>query len=158
MTPTQAKYTKTFPISWEQLHRDSRALAWRLVDMKAWNWLYQHPEATAADFKEAIISISKMVWNQYYAPVFKVRDEIILGSYSHMIAYPLYLPDYALGHVIQFQMEDWMEGKNIAQEMERLCSSGNIIPQLWMKKAVGSKISTQPLLNAVKKALKIIKK
>ena len=36
MTPTQAKYTKTFPISWEQLHRDSRALAWRLVDMKAW--------------------------------------------------------------------------------------------------------------------------
>ena len=36
MTPIQAKYTKTFPISWEQLHRDSRALAWRLVDMKAW--------------------------------------------------------------------------------------------------------------------------
>jgi len=35
-TTTQAKYTKTFPISWEQLHRDSRALAWRLVDMKAW--------------------------------------------------------------------------------------------------------------------------
>jgi len=35
-TTKQAKYTKTFPISWEQLHRDSRALAWRLVDMKAW--------------------------------------------------------------------------------------------------------------------------
>ena len=29
-------YTKTFPISWEQLHRDSKALAWRLVDMQAW--------------------------------------------------------------------------------------------------------------------------
>ena len=25
-------YTKTYPISWEQLHRDSRALAWRLLD------------------------------------------------------------------------------------------------------------------------------
>jgi adenine/guanine phosphoribosyltransferase-like PRPP-binding protein len=36
VTAIQAKYTKTFPISWEQLHRDSRALAWRLVDMKAW--------------------------------------------------------------------------------------------------------------------------
>jgi xanthine phosphoribosyltransferase len=26
------RYTKTYPISWEQLHRDSRALAWRLLD------------------------------------------------------------------------------------------------------------------------------
>ena len=36
MPATQGRYTKTFPISWEQLHRDSKALAWRLVDMKAW--------------------------------------------------------------------------------------------------------------------------
>jgi len=26
-------YTKTYPISWDQLHLDSRALAWRLLDM-----------------------------------------------------------------------------------------------------------------------------
>ncbi len=26
-------YTKTYPISWDQLQRDSRALAWRLLDM-----------------------------------------------------------------------------------------------------------------------------
>jgi len=26
------RYRKTYPISWEQLHRDSRALAWRLLD------------------------------------------------------------------------------------------------------------------------------
>ena len=25
-------YTKTYPISWDQLHRDSRALAWRLLE------------------------------------------------------------------------------------------------------------------------------
>ncbi|MGD2185679.1 MAG: xanthine phosphoribosyltransferase [Desulfobacterales bacterium] len=36
MSPTTERYTKTFPISWEQLHRDSKALAWRLVNMKAW--------------------------------------------------------------------------------------------------------------------------
>ncbi len=36
MSTTQETYTKTFPISWEQLHRDSKALAWRLVDMQAW--------------------------------------------------------------------------------------------------------------------------
>ena len=37
MTATQERYTKTFPISWEQLHRDSKALAWRLVDMAKWD-------------------------------------------------------------------------------------------------------------------------
>ncbi|PID74750.1 MAG: xanthine phosphoribosyltransferase [Desulfobacterales bacterium] len=26
-------YTKTYPISWEQLHRDSKALSWRLLDL-----------------------------------------------------------------------------------------------------------------------------
>ena len=28
---TNAHYKKTYPISWEQLHRDSKALAWRLL-------------------------------------------------------------------------------------------------------------------------------
>jgi xanthine phosphoribosyltransferase len=32
----EQRYKKTFPISWEQLHRDSKALAWRLVDMRNW--------------------------------------------------------------------------------------------------------------------------
>jgi len=29
----ETPYTKTYPISWEQLHRDSKALAWRLLDL-----------------------------------------------------------------------------------------------------------------------------
>ncbi len=29
-----SRYTKTYPISWDQLHRDSRALAWRLIEME----------------------------------------------------------------------------------------------------------------------------
>ena len=36
MTDDQQRYIKTFPISWEQLHRDAKALAWRLLDMKTW--------------------------------------------------------------------------------------------------------------------------
>ena len=36
MPKESQRYQKTFPISWEQLHRDSKALAWRLVDMKPW--------------------------------------------------------------------------------------------------------------------------
>ena len=31
------RYRRTFPISWEQLHRDSKALAWRLLDMDFFN-------------------------------------------------------------------------------------------------------------------------
>lgn len=29
-------YNRTFPISWEQLHRDARALSWRLIEMGPW--------------------------------------------------------------------------------------------------------------------------
>ncbi len=36
MADSRERYKKTFPISWEQLHRDSKALAWRLVDMGSW--------------------------------------------------------------------------------------------------------------------------
>lgn len=28
-----SSYNKTYPISWDQLHRDSKALAWRLLDI-----------------------------------------------------------------------------------------------------------------------------
>lgn len=30
-------YTKTFPVSWEELHRNARALAWRLLDLGPWH-------------------------------------------------------------------------------------------------------------------------
>ena len=34
------RYNKTFPITWEQLHRDSRALAWRLLENGPWQGIY----------------------------------------------------------------------------------------------------------------------
>ena len=33
MTDSDKRYQKTFPISWEQFHRDARALAWRLCEI-----------------------------------------------------------------------------------------------------------------------------
>ena len=30
-------YQKTFPVSWEELHRNARALAWRLMDKAPWS-------------------------------------------------------------------------------------------------------------------------
>ena len=29
---SEAAYNKGFPVSWEQMHRDARALAWRLLE------------------------------------------------------------------------------------------------------------------------------
>ena len=59
-----------------------------LVDMYVWRWLYENPDASAAQLKDAVISIAKDVWNKYYAEVFGTKDEPILAIYSHMIDYP----------------------------------------------------------------------
>lgn len=123
-----------------------------LVDMEVWKWMYANPNATAAELKGAVISISKDIWNRYYADVFGSKDEPILAIYSHMIEIPLYLSAYPIGQLIQFQVEEQVEGKNFATEVNRMFTQGRIIPQLWMKGAVGSEISTQALLNAASKA------
>ncbi|HNZ37176.1 MAG TPA: hypothetical protein PKN58_06170, partial [Candidatus Marinimicrobia bacterium] len=92
-----------------------------LVDMDAWHWLYEHPEATPKEFEQAVIDIAKRVWNEYYYPVIGKKDSEILAIYSHMIDSGLYLPDYPLGHLISFQIEQYIKGKNLAREMERMC-------------------------------------
>ncbi|HAN00682.1 MAG TPA: hypothetical protein DCQ26_18970 [Marinilabiliales bacterium] len=129
-----------------------------MVDMQVWKWLYEHPEATAAELREAVITISKEVWNKYYAPVFGSSDETVLAIYSHMIAYPLYLSAYSFGHLIDFQIEQHLKGKNFAVEVERIYSLGRLTPQLWMQKAVGVKISNQPILLAADEAVAHFKK
>jgi len=128
-----------------------------LVDMKVWNWLYKNPNATSEDLKNQVITIAKEVWNKYYAPVFKVKDEPILAIYSHMIDYPLYLPAYPIGHIVEFQIEKYINGKNIGSEMTRMLSQGRLIPEIWMKKAVGDNISVKPILESVKDALTKVK-
>jgi hypothetical protein len=127
-----------------------------LVDMKAWNWLYKNPAATPEQLKQAVIAAAKDVWNRYYADIFGVKDQPILAIYSHMIDAALYLPDYPIGHVIGFQVERFLEGKSLGVEMERMCVAGRLIPQLWMKNAVGSEISPRALLDAGKDALEVI--
>lgn len=127
-----------------------------LVDIGVWHWMYDHHEATPAQLREAVIEIARDVWNRYYAPVFGSRDEILLGVYSHMIDAGLYLPDYPMGHIIAFQIESYMEGKNLAEEMKRMCAQGGITPDAWMRGATGSPISTGPLLAATKKAVEAL--
>lgn len=125
-----------------------------LVDMNVWRWMYNNPHFTPEGLKQAVITIAKDVWNKYYAPIFKSKDEPILAIYSHMINAALYLPDYPLGHIIDFQIESFIKGKNLAKEMERMCRAGSILPDLWMKNATGEEISTAPLIEATQKAIK----
>jgi hypothetical protein len=125
-----------------------------LVDTETWHWMYNHPDANEHELKTAIINIAKDIWNKYYAPIFKIKDQDILAIYSHMIDSGLYLPDYPLGHIIGFQIEKYIEQKgDLAGNMERQCKSGSIIPEQWMKIAVGQSISTEPMIKSAEEAL-----
>jgi hypothetical protein len=124
-----------------------------LVDIGIWKWLYANPDATATSLRDAVNKIALDVWNKYYAPVLGMKDQPILAIYSHMINAPLYLPNYAYGHIIDFQIEEYLKGKDFAREIERIFSLGKLTPRQWMKDAVGSNISIQPILNATDEAL-----
>ena len=126
-----------------------------LVDMGVWHWMYDHPNATPAELKEATLRIAKEIWNKYYAPHFKKRDVVLLGIYSHMIDSFLYLPDYPIGHMIAFQIEEQMDkAGHLGSEFERMATVGNVIPDLWMKKATGAPVGPEALLTATARALK----
>ncbi len=124
-----------------------------LVDAKAWHWLYEHPDATPAQLREAVLASARDVWNRFYAPVFGQKDVEILAIYSHMVSYPLYLADYPLGHIIAFQLSERLRGPAFGAEFERVARQGRLTPDLWMRGAVGGPISTAPLLAAARRAL-----
>jgi len=126
-----------------------------LVDIEVWHWMYAHPKATPQQLRDATVEIAKRIWNQYYAPVLGGKDTPLLGIYSHMISYPMYLFNYPLGHLIAFQIEEQVKktGK-IGPEIERMATVGAVSPDLWMTKASGDAVSAGPLLRATEAALK----
>ena len=68
---TSAQYRKTYPISWDQLHRDAKALAWRLLDH---------------DFYQGIVAITRggLVPAAIIARELDVRlvDTVCVSSYA----------------------------------------------------------------------------
>jgi hypothetical protein len=125
-----------------------------LVDMAVWHWMYDHPQATPKELNEATVQIAKDIWNRYYAPVFHKKDVVLLGVYSHMIDSFLYLPDYPIGHMIAFQIEDQMKkAGSIGPEFERMAKMGDVTPDLWMEHATGHPVGPEALLEATKSAL-----
>jgi hypothetical protein len=125
-----------------------------LVDMGVWHWMYGHPQATPKELNQATVQIAKNVWNRYYAPVFGKKDVVLLGVYSHMIDSFLYLPDYPIGHLIAFQIEEQMKkAGSIGPEFERMAKMGRVTPDLWMENATGKPVGPEALLEATQRAL-----
>jgi hypothetical protein len=125
-----------------------------LVDISVWRWMYENPEATPAELKQAVLRISSELWNRYYAPVFRTRDVVLLGIYSHMIDSALYLPDYPLGHLIAHQLEEHLSTAGaIGPEVERIVRQGRLAPDLWMRGATGAPVGPQGLIMAAERAL-----
>ena len=124
-----------------------------LVDMAMWRWIYDHPKASAKELCEATQAIAKEIWNQYYEPVLGEHDCILLAIYSHMVNAPMYLPNYPLGHIVQYQLEEHLakceNQKEFAQEYMRIYRLGRLTPKQWMIEAVGEAPSIEPILRAV---------
>ena len=128
-----------------------------LVDMEIWHWMYDHPDAKPAELKQAVLQIAKDVWNKYYAPALGEKDVTILAIYSHIIHSFLYLPDYPIGGMIAFQIEEHVkESGKIGKEVERMTTIGNVTPDLWMNEATGSKVGADALIAAAERALEVL--
>ena len=124
-----------------------------LVDMTMWKWIYAHPKATPKELCEATMQIAKDVWNMYYEPVMGEHDCTLLAVYSHMVNSPMYLPNYPLGHIVQFQLEEhlaqYKTPAEFAGEYMRIYRLGRLTPKEWMYQAVGEAPSIEPILRAV---------
>jgi len=126
-----------------------------LVDMAVWHWMYDHPEATPEQLRAATLQIARDQWNRFFAPVFGKKDVVLLAVYSHMIDSFLYLPDYPIGHLIAFQIEEQMKkAGRIGPEFERMAKMGRVTPDLWMEHATGKPVGADALLAATEEALR----
>jgi hypothetical protein len=65
----------------------------------------------------------------------------------------LYLPDYPIGHLIAFQIEEQMKKAGaIGPEFERMAKKGAVTPDLWMEHATGRPVGSEALLEAAERA------
>ena len=72
MAAQDDRYQKSFVVSWDQLHRDAKALAWRLSEMGSWN-------------KVVAITRGGLVPAAIVARELEIRliDTICVSSYDH---------------------------------------------------------------------------
>jgi len=142
-----ARALKAFWDSWE-------IAGVALTDLDAWHWMYEHPDATPAQLRDAVLAIARRYWDRYYAPVLGRTGDPQLAIYSHMINEFIYLYRYPIGHLIAFQLEEKLRGPDSGKAFEKAASYGRVLPDLWMEHATGKPVVAEPMLNATEAALR----
>jgi hypothetical protein len=75
-----------------------------------------------------------------------------------MVGYALYLPAYPIGNIVQFQLEEHLAKcqtpAEFAKEYSRIYQQGKLTPDAWMRGAVGEAMRVEPILNAVREAMR----
>jgi len=145
----------------EQKHLQALATLWYLLEMggqaltdiRTWQWMYEHPDATPDELKDAVLGLTAEIWNTYFSPIFNVRDQHILSIYNHYITGSLYLYNYFYGNVVMYQMFDAFKEEGLASGLRRACSEGRTLPDLWLENATGKPVTIEPILNASREAI-----
>jgi hypothetical protein len=148
----RAEHTRALKAFWDCWEIAGSAL----VDLDVWHWMYEHPDATPAQLREATVEIARKYWDKYYAPVLGKPGNPQLAIYSHMINAFLYLYRYPIGHLIAFQLEDKLRGPDFGRNFERAASYGRVLPDLWMEHATGKPVVAEPMLQATEAALRTL--
>jgi len=124
-----------------------------LVELRAWRWLYDHPDATAEELRDAVLQIAANVWTEFFEEYYGPDPYYLTAAYQHMIGYPLYLANYVVSGVAVQQMRAYVRGKDVASELMRMYTIGRLTPALWMERAVGAPLSAEPLLRDAERVL-----
>jgi hypothetical protein len=122
--------------------------AW--VELQAWRWLYDGADAERdpESLRAEVLRLADAAWDRWYAPFFGPDPHHLLAAYQHMIAYPLYLSSYVIGHAIAHQIRAHVEGRDLAGEMRRMCGIGRRTPQAWLQQAVGKTLDATAMMRA----------
>ncbi|HUU98592.1 MAG TPA: hypothetical protein VM487_22900 [Phycisphaerae bacterium] len=124
-----------------------------IVELRTWRWLYEHPDATAAELRDAVLQIAADVWTEFFEEYYGPDPYHLTAAYQHMIGYPLYLANYVLSGVAVQQMRAYVREKDRASELLRMYTIGRLTPDLWMERAVGAPLSVEPLLRDTERVL-----
>ena len=124
-----------------------------LLEIHVWRWIYDNPDAGPDAIRDTVLRVAVDLWATYFESHFGPDPYAILAAYQHMVGYPLYLADYALGHMISHQIIRHMGGRDLAAETRRICSIGLLTPDAWMQRAVGSNIDAGVLADDAAEAV-----
>lgn len=125
-----------------------------LLELRTWQWLYEHPDTSAAQLRDAVLRIASDIWGEFFEPYFGPDPYYLPAAYQHMIGYPLYLANYVLSDLALQQMRAYVRGKDVASELMRMYTIGRLTPDIWMERAVGAPLSAEPLLQDAVRVLR----